>query len=44
MNAHAVRRLAVEGGLRRALKQEEFLLHTSRKSILFLARSLAPKH
>ncbi|HEX5674697.1 MAG TPA: EAL domain-containing protein, partial [Azonexus sp.] len=27
MNAHAVRRLAVEGGLRRALKQEEFLLH-----------------
>jgi len=27
MNARAVRRLAVEGGLRRALKQEEFLLH-----------------
>ena len=27
MNARAVRRLAVEGGLRRALNQEEFLLH-----------------
>lgn len=27
MNARAVRRLAVESGLRRALKQEEFLLH-----------------
>jgi len=27
MNARAVRRLVVEGGLRRALKQEEFLLH-----------------
>lgn len=27
MNARAVRRLVVEGGLRRALKQKEFLLH-----------------